>query len=159
VRFRRGVALVLAGLALGAGACGGEASDGDVGDESGIYADLVVRLCDQARCGPSHPAFVLLEDDTAQARAGIGEALPDAVFISTIEGLIGPKDQVIEGGRILHVGPLRQQADANIVLVDTFWESSRFEGKGETYVYQWDGGVWTNVEPSTVSITVTTAVP
>lgn len=73
--------------------------------------------------------------------------------------MVGPDDQVIEGGRILHIGPLRQQSDDRVVLVDTFWESSRFDGKGETYVYQWDDTAWTNVEPSSVGITVTTAVP
>lgn len=156
VSSRKGIALLAAFLFA---ACGGEASDSTVIDESAIYGNVVERLCDQARCGPSHPAFVLLEDDTATIRAAVTAALPDAVFISGTEGLIGPNDQVIEGGRILQVGPLRQQPDGNVVLVDTFWESSRFEGKGETYVYQWDGNAWTNVEPSTVGVTVTTAVP
>ena len=146
-------------LSLLATACEGEASGPVVIDEAAIHGDLVRRLCDQARCGPSHPAFVLVEDDTATVRAAVTGAFPDAVFIASTDGLIGPNDQAIEGGRILHVGSLVQQADTSIVLVDTYWESSRFEGKGETYVYQWDDNARTNVEPSTVGITVTTAVP
>ena len=81
------------------------------------------------------------------------------MFIASTDGLIGPDDQVIEGGRILRLGAPRLQASKEIVVIDTFWESSPFEGKGETYVYQWDGEAWLNVEPVTVGITVTTAVP
>lgn len=151
------LAVFLSGLA----SCGGRSSGSEAPapDEAAIYSDLVVRLCDQARCGPSHPAFVLLEADTPQARAGVLDRFPDAVFIASTDGLVGPDDQVIEGGRILHLGPIRPQPDESLVLIDTFWESSRFEGKGERFVYRWDGDAWTNVEPSTVGITVTTAVP
>ncbi len=159
MRGLRGITVATAIFAVVFSACGGEASGPVVVDESAIYADLAFRLCGQARCGPSHAALVLLEDDTPQARAGVAERLSDAVFISTTDGLVGPDDQVIDGGRILHVGPLRPLPDGRIVLVDTYWESSRFEGKGETYVYEWDGDAWVNVEPSTVGITVTTAVP
>jgi hypothetical protein len=100
---------------------------------------------------------VLLEADSPDARAGVSRQFPDAVFIAATE--IGPDDQVIEGGRILRLGPIRRQSDESIVLIDTFWESSRFEGKGETYVYQWKGDRWVDVDPSTVRLTVTTAVP
>ncbi|NNF87235.1 MAG: hypothetical protein HKM97_01780 [Acidimicrobiia bacterium] len=146
-------------LVLAAGACGGADSEPAVVDEGAIYGDLVVRLCDQARCGPSHPAFVLLEADGPDARTGVLGALPDVVFISTTDGLIGPDDQVIEGGRILRLGPVRRQSDETVVLIDTYWESSWFDAKGETYAYQWTGTAWVNIDPSTVGITVTTAVP
>jgi hypothetical protein len=152
---------MLAVFAIAVSGCGGDSSGSaaPVVDEAAIYGDLVVRLCDQARCGPSHPAFVLLATDTAEARTGVLDRIPDAVFIASTDGLVGPDDQVIEGGRILRLGALRLQPSKEIVVIDTFWESSPFEGKGETYVYQWDGDAWANIEPSTVGITVTTAVP
>jgi len=161
MRNRRGSTLLVLVLLASVTGCGGDASESvaPAVDEAAIYGDLVVRLCDQARCGPSHPAFVLLAAETPEARAGVLSSLPEAVFIATTDGLIGPDDQVIEGGRILQVGPIRQQPEESIVLIDTFWESSPFDGKGETYIYQWDGVVWLNIEPSTVGITVTTAVP
>ena len=143
-------------------ACGSEAVQLLADDEAAIYGDVAARLCAQARCGPSHPAFVLLEVDTPQARTGVAAQLPDAVFIATTDGLVGPDDQVIEGGRIIYLGQIRPVPDRPgepIVLIDTFWESSPFEGKGETYVYEWNGEAWLNVDPSTVGITVSTAVP
>ena len=88
----------------------------------------------------------------------LGE-FPDAVFITTTDGLIGPDDQVIEGGRILRLGPIRRPSDESVALIDTFWKSSRFEGTGETFAYRWDGDAWPNVAPETVGMTVTTAVP
>ncbi len=150
---------LLAVVGLGAAACEDQAIEVMADDEEAIYADVALRLCDQARCGPSHPAFVLLEVDIPPARAGVAAALPGAVFISTTDGLVGPDNQVIDGGRILHFGMVQPKPGEPIVLVDTFWESSRFEGKGETYVYSWDGDAWVNVEPSTVGVTVTTGVP
>ena len=159
MRLRTGLAVLMSTLVIAVGACGGAASEPGLLDEAAIYGDLVVRLCDQARCGPSHPAFVMLDVDTPDARAAVLSQFPDAVFIASTNGLIGPDDQVIEGGRIIKMGPLCQQADDRIVRVDTHWETSRFEGKGETYVYEWNDTAWANVEPSTVGITVTTAVP
>lgn len=155
---RAGVA-VLTVLTIAIGGCGGGASEPAVVDEAAIYGDLVVRLCDLARCGPSHPAFVLLEAGTPDARAGVLGEFPDAVFITTTDGLIGPDDQVIEGGRILRLGPIRRPSAESVALIDTFWESSRFEGKGETFAYRWDGDAWLYVAPETVGITVPTAVP
>ena len=151
------LAILLVGLAGCGGDSGGSAPP-EV-DQAAIYGDLVARLCDQARCGPSHPAFVLLATDTAETRTGVLDRIPDAVFIASTDGLVGPDDQVIEGGRILRVGALRLQPSKEIVVIDTSWESSPFEGKGETYVYEWNGDAWANIEPSTVGITVTTAVP
>lgn len=100
-----------------------------------------------------------MDAPTVDARSGVKAALPDAVFITTTDGLIGPDDRVIDGGRILHFGPLRAGPEDEVVLVDTYWESGRSDGKGETYVYEWDGTAWVNVEPSRVGVTVTTAVP
>ncbi len=145
---RRLAVAILTVLVIGASACGG--GNPAVIDEAAIYADLVVRVCDRARCGPSHPAFVLLERDTPEARAGVITGVADALFISTSDGLVGADDRVIDGGRLLRLGPLRTQPDDRLVLVDAFWEASRFEGKGETHVYQWDGESWSHVEPSTV---------
>jgi hypothetical protein len=162
VRFWRGLVLMLAALAFGISACGSHAVQLLADDEAAIYGDVTARLCAQARCGPSHPAFVLLEVDTPEARTGVAAQFPDAVFIATTDGLVGPDDQVIEGGRIIHLGQIRPVPDRPgepIVLVDTYWETSRFEGRGETYVYQVSGDAWLNVDPVTVGITVTTAVP
>ena len=105
------------------------------------------------------PAFVLLESPTPEGRAGVTRAFPAALFMTSAAALIGPDDRVIDGGRFLHLGPVRPRPADGVVLIDTYWWTSRFEGKGETYVYLWNGAAWVNVEASTVGVTVTTVVP
>ena len=146
-------------LVLALAACGGDGVQPPPLNYRAVYADLAVRLCDQARCGPSHPAFALAAEPSQEARSGIRAALPDAVFIDATDGLIGPDDRVIDGGRILHFGSAKPHSGAGVFLIDAGWESSRAEFGGVIFVYQWDGTAWVNVEPSTVGITVTTAAP
>lgn len=151
--------LLLVVLLLGTAACRTGQADLPRVDQAAIYADLATRLCDRARCGPSHSAFALLESTTPEGRAGVKQALPDVVLITGTEGLIGPDDRVIDGGRILHLGAMRPGPRDTVVLVDGGWELSRSDARWETYVYEWNGEVWVNIEASTVGVTVTTAGP
>jgi len=152
---------VLVVLVLAASACGTTATaptELREADVATIYADVVVRVCSEARCGVGHPAFVIFSAGTPSARQAVVAAMPEAQFMSSNDGLIGPDGRVIDGGRIVSIEPPRM-VRAGIALVDTFWVSSQGEGKGETYVYGWDGNAWIHVDPSTVGITVTTAAP
>ncbi|MGI9649316.1 MAG: hypothetical protein ACR2OI_12430 [Acidimicrobiia bacterium] len=151
--------LLLVTLVVGLSSCRSGEVDPPLIEEADIYADLATRLCAQARCGPSHPAFVLLEGPSDEGQAAVKHALPDALFISSTAALIGPDGRVIDGGRILHIGSVQPGPRDEVVLIDTYWESSRTEGKGETYVYEWNGDIWVFAEPSTVGVPVTTAVP
>lgn len=155
-------ACVLLAILMVASACGTTESSTPSAlgepDVAEIYADVAVRVCAEARCGPGHAPFVVFPAQARWAGEAVLAALPEAQILSSAEGLVGPDGRVIDGGRIIRLES-PQIVQPGVATIGTFWLSSSSEGKGETYVYEWNGTAWANVEPSTVGITVTTAVP
>jgi len=124
-----------------------------------VYVDLIGQLCLQADCGPG-PLFLHTPPLAEGVRGTIRAGYPQVEFVQTTDDLIDAGGDVRDGGRILHLqAPVK--VEPGLVTVDASWERSRFEGKGETFVYSWDANdhMWRNTSAAAASITVTTAVP
>lgn len=126
-------------------------------EEPDLYVSVLEQVCDAGACGAG-PLFV---DST-----GLDPAVAEALVAADGRVVVGPSSDdrldedgaVIDGGRILRFGRVTA-VKPGVVAIDVYRTVSRFEGKGETFLFGWVDGSWGPADPVEAGVTVTTAVP
>ncbi len=170
--WRVGCRLAAAFLVLLGGACsegGGSSTTSTLGPDTTTTSDaapttalptltdrqdteLQARAIARARTGPR---LCMAEDSaSAELRAALAPLFEVILYVEVANGAPGVG---WEQCTLVSAAPARWLA-AGVVGVDVWSLHGPLNGRGETYLFRWEGTAWVDATPEETGVTVTTAV-